>query len=461
MSGGAPDPMAALAGRSLLRESRFRALWLSQGASQLAQYAILFTLLVLVVKLTRSSTYTSLLILSFVVPSLLLGMLAGVLVDRWGKGRAMAAASAFRLATCLLFFFFHDSVWAIYGINLGFAIASQFFNPAVVALIPALVPRERLMAANSVYSFTVTGAQFAGMVIVAPTLLKTAGEGGVFLLGSVLFALSAALAYPLRSLDGRPGAAPAAATIRRMGEEFRQGWRVLRADRAAILALSHLTLGSSLVLLFAILVPLYMNDILKVAPDNAVIVFAPVGVGALLGLRALPWFSARLDKPLVVMWGLLGLALSLVALSLVEQIAQALRQTEFLNPERLGGLSLLVTLTMAFSGPLGFFFALLNAPAQTVLHEQAPAEMRGRLFASQTVFANAASLLPLLLVGGLTDLLGISWVLVMIAVVVLVVAGASRLWWRQGEGDAVPLQVMAGGEAASQQQPDSGRSRGV
>jgi hypothetical protein len=65
---------------------------------------------------------------------------------------------------------------------------------------------------------------------------------------------------------------------------------------------------------------------------------------------------------------------------------------------------------------LGLSYALINAPAQTVLHERAPAEMRGRIFTTQVVSANFFSLLPLLLVGAITDLLGISLVLIFIAV---------------------------------------------
>ena len=68
--------------------------------------------------------------------------------------------------------------------------------------------------------------------------------------------------------------------------------------------------------------------------------------------------------------------------------------------------------------------SLLNAPAQTVLHERAPAEMRGRIFTTQVVSANFFSLLPLLLIGAITDIVGISWVLIILA---LLVSGASLL----------------------------------
>ncbi len=417
--------MAMHAARPLLHDTRFLALWLTQVLSQLAQYAVLFTLLVVVVKLTGSSTYTSLLILSFIVPSLIFGMLAGILVDRWGKERSMAFASILRAAASILLFFFHDTLWAIYALNLVFAGASQFFNPAVVALIPTLVERERLMAANSIYNFTVTGSQFFGMVFLAPTLIKTAGQDWMFVAAAFLFALSAGSAYYLQKKEHRLDTETEIAPLSSIGDSLRQLWQLLRSDSATILAMLHLSLGSTLVLLFVIIMPLYMNDILDIPPDNAAFVFAPTGLGALLGLRSLGWLGRRWNKTQIVIAGLIGLAASLVALSLVDQLADLLRGSESLNPGRFAGLSLLVTLTMAFSFPMGFFFALLSAPAQTILHERAPAEIRGRVFGSQIAAANAVSLLPLLLVGGITDLVGVSWVLVLIALTLLTVAAFS------------------------------------
>ena len=450
-TGGASSQPASIP-LALLEQRSVLPLWLSQSFSLLAQYALLFTLLVLVVEITGSGVYTSLLILSFVIPSLTIGLLVGVLVDRWGKATVMVSASVIRAAACLFLFFFHESVWLIYAVNLVFATANQFFNPAVAAYIPSLVPRERLMEANSLYNLTLTGAQFLGMVFLAPLFIKTTGEEGMFLLAAVLFVLAAVAAFRLHRAQGEQRAPASNGTMPRLMEEVRQSWQVLKRDVAAAFAMLHLILGSTLVLLFAILVPIYMNDIIEVAPDNAAFVFAPVGVGAIIGLRSLRWFSARWAKIEIVIIGLAGLAASLIALSLVEQIADALRQTEILDPDRLGGISLLVALTMMFSGPIGFFYALLNAPAQTILHERAPAEMRGRLFASQIALANAISLAPILLVGGIADLVGVSWVLVLVAMVLLGIAAISFWWHNQNGLDECPpandsVDPVAGGSS--------------
>jgi len=154
-----------------------------------------------------------------------------------------------------------------------------------------------------------------------------------------------------------------------------------------------------------------------------------VGIGAIVGLRALPFIVGRLGKNRTVIAGLVGLSLCVIALGFVEPIANLLERTERVNPfsedQRAGGLSILVLLTMAFAGPLGFTYALVNAPAQTVLHERAPAEMRGRVFAAQVVLANAVGILPLILAGSVADIFGVSPVLFAIALSMATIAGVS------------------------------------
>jgi len=115
-----------------------------------------------------------------------------------------------------------------------------------------------------------------------------------------------------------------------------------------------------------------------------------------------------------------------------------------LNPGRFLGLSLLQSLTMLFAAPMGFFYALLNAPAQTVLHERAPPEMRGRIFATQVVSANFVSLLPLLVVGAIIDFVGITAVLVGVAAFLLLFALASRRVGGLQNGEDAPPPAPEG-----------------
>lgn len=422
--------------RALLAQPRFAALWLTQGLAQTAQNAILFTLLILVLRLTGSSAASGVLVLSFILPSIILGVFVAVLLDRWRKGAVLVVTNVVRVVGCLLYLFFNDQVLIIYVISLAFSSAGLFFNPAVISLIPAFVPRNRLVNANSLYNFTLTGSQLAGLVFLAPAVLKLANEEAMFITASVLFAAAAALALWLstQTEDGEVQL-PQGPMFGSIPEDFRRGWRALTGDPRSGLAVVQLTLGSTLVLLFAILIPRFMEDILRVSADNAAFVFAPTGIGALIGLRFIPWFS-RWGKNRVIIIGLIGIAVSLVLLATVRGLAEIMETTPGpLNPGRLLGLSLLQSLTMGFAFPMGFAYALLNAPAQTVLHERAPPEMRGRIFATQVVSANFISLLPLLVVGAITDLVGITAVLLGIAAFLVTFAYFSARIGGLSDGD--------------------------
>ncbi len=441
----APKPRPVLANRSFLL------LWLAQLISQSAQNAILFSLLVLVTSLTHGSTFTSVLVLSFVVPSVVFGVFSGVLVDLWSKRLLLIYTNAARCLLAIAFMFSRDHVSLLILISIFFATSSQLFGTADAVTVPYVVKKDELIAANSMFSLAVTGSQLAGMIFLAPILLPTVGAQWLFVITAVMFAVAVVCAWlmpPIEEDDGSPERQwPTWREIVDSGREYVHTLQTLRDDPVAGLALIHYATGSSLVLLFAVLVPRYMQAILEVSPDKAVTIFAPVGIGAILGLRALPLIAARLGKNRTVIVGLCGLVLCLLALGLVEPIGAILRRTEHLNPfadQRAGGLSILVLLTMAFAGPLGFTYALVNAPAQTVLHERAPAEMRGRVFAAQVVLANAVGILPLILAGSIADIFGVSPVIFAIAFVMAIIAGASVYLERKWSVEGAPPPASAG-----------------
>lgn len=430
--------------RALLADRRFFSLWLSQGLSQTAQNALLFSLLVIVLSITGSSIATSLLVLSFILPSIPLGFVVGVLLDRVDKRPVLVITNLIRAGACAGLFFFHGNEWGIYGISLAIASASLFFNPAVVALIPSMIPRERLVQANSFYNFTLTASQLLGMVFIAPTILKTAGPDGVFIATGAMFVIAAVLAARVTIADRSQVMKLTQGTFGSIPTEFRESWRALTSDKYSVLALSQLIISSTLVLLFAILIPRYMKEVLDVPPDSAALVFAPTGIGALVGLRFLPWVARR-GKNRVVVVGLAGIAGCLVLLALVNPIADFWDDAPgALDMTRLLRISFLQALVMAFALPMGLFYAFLNAPAQTVLHERAPPEMRGRIFATQVVSANFISLIPLLLIGAITDLVNVTVVLLLLAAVVAGMAVISHRMGTQAEQETEEKRTPQG-----------------
>ncbi|HWO93495.1 MAG TPA: MFS transporter [Dehalococcoidia bacterium] len=401
----------------------FALLWLMHAVSQTAHNAVLFSLLVIVTTDTGSSIYASLLVLSFISPAVFVGLFAGVLVDRSRKRTVLATTSAIRAAICLAFPFVTESVWAIYGLTIAFSIVAQLFNPAVVTVIPKLVPRSHLLAANGLFNVTLTGGQFAGMVVLSPLMLKAFGDEAMFGTAAVLLLGSAIVALVMPHLDEPPRDEDAATYgLRDVVADVRTSLRRLRSDQEASRAMSQLVLGSSLILLVVVLIPIYMGAVLDVGAENAAFVFAPAGLGAALGLRAIPRAATRYPHATRVAMGFGAVALAFLAISLVEPVGALLGQTTEYDPfsgDRQPGLGVMVGLTMVFSIPFGFGYAMANASAQTVLHDRAPEEMRGRYFATQIALANAISIPALLLLGAAADIVGVSPVIAILGAGIL------------------------------------------
>ena len=433
----------------VLANRGFLILCLAQIIAQTAQNAILYALIVVVLDLTESATSTSIVVLAYVVPTVVFGVFAGVLVDRWSKRRLLILTNVGRAVTAMAFFFARDHFLALYGITIVFASFGQLFTTSNAASIPFMVSRKQLISANSLFSGGFTLAQITGLIVLSPLILKTAGPGALFASAAGAFVVASVLTrfLPYIGGDGEEeleGTFPGWEELRSAVSEFLVALRILRADSMSTLAMAHIAASSTLVLLFAIIVPRYMQAVLEVGPDDAVAVFAPVAIGALFGLRAVPWIVARLGKVKTVSLGLFGLAICLSAFGLVETLAAGLERTEQFNPfgaDRVFGLSILVALTMFFAGPMGFSYALLNAPAQTLLHERTPVEMRGRVFASQMVLANGVALVPLVVAGGIADLYGVSQVVLAMGMF-LVLGAAFSLYlerrWLQDEGNRPP-----------------------
>ena len=132
---------------------------------------------------------------------------------------------------------------------------------------------------------------------------------------------------------------------------------------------------------------------------------------------------------------LFGLAVSIAAFAAINFLVDALQDTP-LGLDNVKGDVLFIAVTMVLAFPMGVTYAMVNAPAQTVLHERTPAALRGRIFASQLMFANGASMVTLLAVGVVADVASVEAGLFAVAVITLAAATGSvhmrRLASREG-----------------------------
>lgn len=411
---------------SVLRNRNFLMLWSAQALSQTAQNAIWFGILVVVEEATRSTTQVSIAILSSIVPSVLLGIIAGVFVDRMNKKTVLLVTNLLRAVTVLGYLLYESALWLVYVVNFLFCCVSQFFAPAEASTIPQLVPKRHLMAANSLFNLTFNASQLAGMVILAPPIIRFFGASTLFILIAIVYVVCSILVSMLPR--GEEPANPLS-TLRRetlftqMWDEVKEGSRFIASDRNTSLAMMNLALMSCLMLVMATLAPRFMVAALEVRADDSVYVLAPAGLGVLVGTSLLGRLSQRFARQSLTNAGLVTMGIGLVIMGSLESIAR--RVPDVLarglgladQPVGMGLIPAVMLLAVFF----GVQYALVAVPSQTTLMERAPDDSRGRIFAVQIMLGNLASIIPLLFVGGLADVFGVRQVIALVGVITFVI----------------------------------------
>jgi MFS family permease len=174
----------------------FRRLWAGAGLSMLADQAFLVALTWLVLRVTGSGAELGLVLAVASIPGTILTPAGGVLSDRYSPALIMIWASAVRvlLLALLTVLIMADTtrIWHVYIIAAGLSALDALYYPASMSIVPTLVDRDRLSAANALTQAAEQVSSIFGPAL-AGTLLALLGLGASFGATSVLFLIATAL----------------------------------------------------------------------------------------------------------------------------------------------------------------------------------------------------------------------------------------------------------------------------
>lgn len=417
----------------VLSNRHFQRLWAAQWLSQTSQNTINFILIVLIERLTGSSIQLGLMILSFTLPGVIFAPISGIIIDRWSKRRVLVASNALRVLMVINYLLLiqisttHYNGWvlfALYATAFVMATIAQFFNPAEAATIPFLVERNHLMAANSLFNLTLALSQVFGLIIFGPLAVKLIGIEAAFVMVAVGYALAALLVSRLPADQPNATQSPIYNSRQRAQAEFREGIDFVARDRIVLTSMMHLTLIASLVMILAMLAPGISSRVFHLAPEDAIIVFAPAGIGMLLAAVVLGRWGARFPKPRLVRLGLALMTLSYLLFGVIAWRFQVTNQPLILGTAIIHlppASAALILTTVGLSLLLGLTMSSVNIVSQTLLQERTPEQLRGRVFSVQFMLNNLVGIPPMLAIGALADWIGIPPMLVGIGGLVLIV----------------------------------------
>ena len=416
--------------RDVLRIRDYRSLFLGQAVSDIGDGITLLLVLLVINELTGSMVALAIMAIAEAVPAFTVGLVAGVYVDRWDRRRIMLASDLLRAGIVLSFAFVQTPVLLPLMYVLGFAQASvaTFFRPARGALLPHIVPKEGLPAANSLAQASmviggVIGAGIAGLIFTAfgTGILGFALDAGTFL---VSFAFVLTISPAAGRIDRTTEVAERA--TRNVVQSLGEGLAIIRRSRVlagSLLAAAVTMLGLGAV--NVLFVPLLMNDLEVEATWMAGIDFAQTA-GMLLAAGLVTWLATRLRATTIITIALAGIGVCIGTLAGIDQVWQVL-----------------IVLFVA-----GLLVTPLQAMLQTIVQTSGTDATRGRVVSLLQASMSTASVASMALGGVFGELIGIRGVFLASGVIVLMAAGVALLMFRGTADEPAAAPRIRAGEAA-------------
>lgn len=373
---------------ALLKNRSFLALWIGQVLSQVAD-KIFFVLLIALLDNYQpapgmENSMRSTLMLAFTLPAILFGSAAGLFVDRFGKKQILVASNLSRAVLTIAIPWLPKQFLILLTITFAISTVTQFFAPAEQAAIPLLVRRQNLMAANALFTTTMMGALIVGFAVGEPLLSLSkdwvTDYGREVFVGG-LYLLAAGILQLIPFKEEKPTAA-GQATVHPWSD-LKAGLRYLQKNRLIWNAMLQLTVLYSV---FAALTVLTIELAAEVGLKETQFGFllAASGVGMVLGAAILGHWGDRFHHMPLPLMGFLSMGFVLGVFT-------------FVNDLKLG---------LGLCALLGLGASLIGVPMQTVIQQQTPAEMHGKVFGFQNNLVNIALSVPLAITGPLTDAAG-------------------------------------------------------
>lgn len=416
---------ASLSPFSVFRNRSFSLLWTGQLISTMGSALSSLAASIYIYRLTGSALSVGLMLMATAAPSLLVGLFAGVFVDRYDRKKIMITADILRAILILLIPVLVplNIIWLYVIVMLTSAIG-QFFDPAHESVLPEVASDEELAAANSLIAISSFGSTAVGFAA-AGLIASAANINWAFYFDAITFVISAICVYlisvkPIQAEEETS----AAVVIKNLRAGVRQLFStpVLRSlFSVQVVVLISFGLSNTLLLPFA----------LKALNATEFEYGLQEGLTSIGFVVASLLMAKMFDRLQAGAW----LAISFLGMGLIGIVYSFLHS---------------VPLAIALIAFSGFFNAPSSIGRRVIVQRNTPPEMRGRV---SSVFFVARDVFFLIgmSAAGLADLMDVR-LLYLIGAVMLVLAGTfvlfipdlgqSRAQWKR------TLALLRGVEAA-------------
>ena len=397
---------------SLVRNRDLRLLLGAGLVSQTGDWLLATGLGFQVYALTGSTLASAAALFATQLPQVVLGSVAGVLVDRWDSRRVIAVANLLLSLVLVPLFGVRDAsqIWLVVVVVAASSCLTPFATAAQMTLLPSLVEADELVTANAANAQVQNVARLIGAAV-GGVLITTGGLGWLAAADIATFLLAAVLVGLVRHRCQETGSRGRV----RFGREWVEGLRVIRGSRVLVVVVVFFAVSGLGEAAMGTLFAPFVADVLGGTGRAFGTLMAAQAVGGIAGGLLVIAIGHRFRPQSLFGWGAVAFGVGDLALFLYPL---------FLEP--LGGRPLWPALVII--GVVGLPGAALFTGMLTLFQTETPSQARGRVFGALTTVQNLTMLATTFAAGALARPLGIvpvisvqGGVYVLVGVIVLVV----------------------------------------
>ncbi len=301
------------------------------------------------------------------IPNIAFSFFAGTLVDRWSKRKVVAITYLGRglivCFTALLYWQGWLVPWHLYVLTLLTSTLECFASPAELALVPQLLPKEKLLSGNSFSTSASRAAELAGMAAVGG-IIASFGISTAILIDGITFTIAAAFILLIRaprqtSPEPHHNAAESKSSF---FQELKAGLLYLKSNKLLITIVMAAAFVNFCLSPFNVLNVVYVDEILGSGPVGLSLMGISLVCGTIVSGLWIGKRGAAYKKSRLILTGylLLGLNYALMYLPAVLPIQP-------------------LAIATLFSFGIGLSVSLCSTPSTTYFMETVPKELLGRV----------------------------------------------------------------------------------
>lgn len=383
---------------------------ISLFGTSLVQYAIMWYITLE----TQSGLMMTISIICGFLPMFVLSPFAGVWADRYNRKKLIALADSFiavsTLILAILFYRGHESIWLLFVASSVRALGSGIQSPAVNAIIPQMVPEDKLTKVNA------TSGSLQSMVtllspMVSGALLSLTSIEVIFLIDVVTAAIAVSILVFFLRVESHAKALEKQETS--YLSDMQDGVKYIKGHQFLKIYFAFLAIFYVLFAPAAFLTPLqtartFGDDVWRLTALEVVF-----SVGMMAGGIFMAYWGGFKNKIHTMTLACIVIGASTVALGIAPNF----------------------WIYIFFMGLFGVVMPILNTPAMVLLQERIESNFMGRVFSILGMISSIMMPFGMLVFGPISDFVKIEWLLIGTGILIIVLSyyfGSSKILLEAG-----------------------------